>query len=475
MFSLVRRHPAGQGSFSRREVLRIGGLSLLGLSDATLAKLRAASPAQSPTAGRRDNACIFVFLFGGPSQLDLWDMKPEAPTEIRGEFRPIDTKVAGIQICEHLPLLAGQMDKLCLVRSMSHRMPVHGPACSEMFTGRPYFGPPTTDQARPEDWPSLASLVTRYGTPQRGLPPAIVLPWYIQFAGQDKRIAGQTGGRMGEVHNPLLIQGDPSKPGFEVPGLALPDDIPTERLSERRRLLQQMHSIVPACLAADHGVRLYRTHAETVFGMLGDERLHRALCVDQEGAAVRQRYGQTRFGQSLLLARRLVEAGVSLVTVNWDDGTQTDKVSPFWDTHNDNFPAIRNRLAPLLDQAMAALVEDLAARGLLETTLVVATGEFGRTPRIGQVVQNGMTEQTGRDHWPHAFTALLSGGGVQGGQAYGRTNRIGAFVEDRPVSPTDLAATILDHLGVDCRQQYWDAFQQSPRRLCDGHPVGDLG
>ncbi len=182
----------------RRHCLQIGGLSLLGLNGPQLQALRA----QSPSA-RKHHACVFVFLFGGPSQIDLWDMKPAAPVEIRGELAPIATRTPGIELCEHLPLLARQTDKLCLLRSLTHRMNVHGPACSEIYTGREYFGPPVTDQALPEDWPSLSALVSRFGTSQHGLPPAIVVPWYTQFVGQDRRIAGQTGGRMGEQWNPF--------------------------------------------------------------------------------------------------------------------------------------------------------------------------------------------------------------------------------------------------------------------------------
>lgn len=470
MLSLVRNQRTAAG-WTRREVLRAGGLSLLGLDAAGLARLQAAAGAGAPRA----RSCIFIFLFGGPSQIDLWDMKPDAPAEIRGEFRPIHSRVAGLEICEHLPLLAAALDKVCLLRSMCHRMPVHGPACSEMYTGRPYFGPPTTDQARPEDWPSLASLVTRFGRRDAGLPPSIVLPWYSQFAGQDKRIAGQTGGRMGEVHNPFLVQGDPSQPSFQVPGIALPEDIPPQRLARRRELLRAVDAILPAELAGEHHVQLYRTQAETVFSMLGQQQLKQAFNLAAEPDATRQRYGRTRFGQSMLLARRLVEAGVSLVTVNWDDGTQMDKVSPFWDTHNQNFPALKDRLAPQFDRSYTALVEDLHQRGLLESTLVVATGEFGRTPRVGQVVQNGMTERTGRDHWPHAFTVLLSGGGVRGGQAIGETNRTGAFVKDHPVAPADLAATILAYLGIDPQHQYWDEFQQVHRTLSEGTVIQGLG
>jgi hypothetical protein len=476
MFSIFdRTFDALAGGISRRELLRVGGLSLLGLSSLDVARMRAAAAHDTSAPRPKIKSCVFVFLFGGPSHIDLWDMKPEAPLEIRGEFRPVSTRVPGIAVCEHLPRLAGQMDKLCLLRSMEHRMPVHGPACSEMYSGRPYFGPPVTDQARPEDWPSLAALTMHYGRRHGALPPAVVLPWYIQFAGQDKRIAGQTGGRMGELKNPFLVQGDPSDEKFQVQGIQLSEDVPADRVQQRRALLRELEGSLPAPLAGAPTVDTFAHHAELAYAMLGDLRANQAFRLDREPAAVRERYGNSKFGQSLLLARRLVEAGVSLVTVNWDDETRVDKVSPFWDTHNHNFAALRTRLAPLFDVAFSAFVEDLAQRGLLETTLVVATGEFGRTPKIGQIVQNGMTEKSGRDHWPHAFTVLLAGGAVRGGQTYGETNAIGAFVKDRPVSPADLAVTILEHLGIDSTQQYWDEFQQMRQKLATGRAIPGLG
>src|SRR5207237_4134344 len=197
--SVVPRIPADPPRTDRRSFLVAGGLGVLGLTLPDLRRLRSAPAATPATEKRRRNSCVFIFLFGGPSHIDLWDMKPEAPAEIRGEFQPIDTAVPGIQLCEHLPRLAQAMDRLCLLRSMTHQMPVHGPACSEMYSGRPYFGPPVTDQATPEDWPSIAAIVQRYGQDRAGWPPAVVIPWFTQFAGQDKPIAGQTGGRMGEA------------------------------------------------------------------------------------------------------------------------------------------------------------------------------------------------------------------------------------------------------------------------------------
>lgn len=458
----------------RREVLRAGGLSLLGLSLADLSRLRAQAGTGAGRAQTR--SCVFIFLFGGPSHIDLWDMKPNAPAEIRGEFKPIATSVPGVQLCEHLPRLARRMDSFCLLRSMTHAMPVHGPACSELYTGRPYFGPPTTDQAKPEDWPSLASLVARFGRTDAGAPASAVLPWYTQFVGQDKPIAGQVGGRMGAQYRPLLVPGDPSAHDFQVEGLRLPADLPLDRAETRRTLLKGLESAqTGASLLRPHDDRFFRANYDAAYAMLSNPRTVQAFEIGREPESVRRRYGAGKFAQSLLLARRLVEAGVSLVTVNYDDESGAEKVSPYWDTHNQNFPALRERLAPRFDQAFSAFLDDLGQRGLLDSTLVVATGEFGRTPKIGQTVQNAMTEKTGRDHWPHAFTALLAGGGVRGGQVYGATNEFGGYVKDAPVTPADLAATILLHLGVDPDLEYWDEFQQLSRKLAEGTPIRNLG
>lgn len=472
MFSIVRDVPGRScGIVSRRELLRVGGLGAIGLSALDLDKGRSRAAVSS-----RAHSCIFVFLFGGPSHIDLWDMKPSAPLEVRGEFKPIATKVPGVQLCEHLPLLAARMDKFCLVRSMTHQMPVHGPACSEIYSGRPYFGPPTTDQAKPEDWPSLASLVMKFGPKTSGWPPSIVLPWFTQFSGQDKPIAGQTGGRMGASYRPFLVAGDPSRPDFQVPGLKLPDEVTLGRADARRVLLEQIESASGSSAPHLGGVDpIFAGNRSTAYAMLNDAGAARAFELGREPEAVRRSYGDTKFAQSLLLARRLIESGIPLVTVNWDDETRNDKVSPFWDTHNHNFPTLKDRLAPRFDRAFSAFLDDLDRSGLLETTLVVVSGEFGRTPRIGQTVQNAMTEKTGRDHWPHAFTALMAGGGVRGGQVYGETNEFAAYVKDDPVSPADLSATILHHLGIDHEQEYWDEFQQINRRLSVGSPIKTLG
>jgi Protein of unknown function (DUF1501) len=454
----------------RRDWLNIAGISVLGLTVPELTRLRTLTAASAPAARHKGNSCIFLFLFGGPSHIDLWDMKPQAPSEIRGEFTPVPTNVAGIHICEHLPQLAQTMDKLCLLRSMTHRMNVHGPACSQMITGRDYFGPPVTDEALPEDWPSLSAMAMRHGRSPAGLPASVVLPWYLKFQGESRRIAGQTGGRMGDQFNAMLLEADAGR--FRLGGLALEEDVPWSRLRSRRELLATIESRTrpPSAQIVDQFVR----QSTQAYSLL-ENRVYNILNLDNETVATRERYGATAVGQSLLMARRLVEAGIPLVTVNWQDETKIDDVNTCWDTHQESFAKMKGLLCPIFDHAFPAFINDLAERGLLETTLVVAVGEFGRTPRLGQFTQSANTKPGGRDHWPHAFTAILAGGGVRGGQVYGSTTSNGGYVASQPVSHSDLTATILHHLGIDPTLEYDDGFQRMRQRLCEGERVRDLG
>jgi len=459
---------------SRREWLRIGGLSWLGLNEFMLRSLRREAaafgdaPRKSPSKAKR---CVFIFLFGGPSHIDLWDLKTQAPDNVRGIFQPIATSAAGIQLSELLPNLAQQTDKLCLLRSMTHGDPVHGTACSQVITGRPHRRPGTTDTLAPDDWPSLSATVMRYGKAVGGMPSSVVLPWYLMFPSQGARIAGQSGGLMGEMHNAFLIDGDPSRPDFSVPGIRLPSDVPAARLLRREGLLREVDDVRRVL---NEGLRsqLIGDQYRQAFSMISGEQTAAAFDLDREPPATRERYGPHKFGQSLLLARRLVERDVSLVTVNWDDETRDEKQSPFWDTHHDNFNRLK-KLAPVFDRAFAAFLFDLQERGLLDDTLVVALGEFGRSPKIGQFTQNAATEKTGRDHWPHVFTALVAGGGTPRGHVFGASDRLGAYVADKPVSPADLAATLLTHLGVDPSQRYHAPLLGESFPICTGHPIRD--
>jgi hypothetical protein len=293
------------------------------------------------------------------------------------------------------------------------------------------------------------------------------------FPSQGRRIAGQTGGLMGEEHNAFLVEGDPSSNNFEVPGVKLPSDVPLERLLHRQTLLEQVE-FTRKELTGSPQAELVGSNYETAFAMLGGPRTASAFDIDAEPVATRDTYGPHKFAQSLLLARRLVERGTSLVTVNWDDSTRDEKQSPFWDTHHDNFGRLK-RLAPIFDRAFAAFLNDLHERGLLQTTLVCVMGEFGRTPKIGRIVQNGMTAKTGRDHWPHAFTVLLAGGGVRGGQVYGSSDKTGGYVREKGVSPADLNATILRHLGIDQSREYHASFLGESHKLSIGRAIRDLG
>jgi len=470
MLSVLFRTNAAAG---RRELIRVGALGGLSLAGRGL-------PAVTGERGQQRSA-VFIFLFGGPSQLDMWDMKPAAPVEIRGQFQPISTSAPGVQICEHLPQLAGQMHRVCLVRSMNHRMPVHGPACSELYSGRPYPLPPVTDQARREDWPSLAALLTRSSLLASGLPPAIVLPWHSQFMGQSELIAGQSGGRMGEQFNPFLLRAGLDGGQFDAAELQLPDASAGQRLQRRTALLQRLQQTRIAGRdvsesggqgvgsAAAH-VRWQQQHDSAV-SLLSGGQLGVAVDLERERPKVLARYGSSVFGRSLLAARRLVEAGVPLITVNWYDDSFHDKLSPHWDQHNHIFASLKDRMLPIFDRAMAAFVGDLGERGLLSTTMVAAAGEFGRTPRIGQFTQNAMTEKSGRDHWPHAFTALLAGGGIRGGQVFGSTDHQAGQVRDNPVSPADLTATLLGHLGVSTDESWWDPIQGQWQKNSEGQRI----
>ncbi|HAA60708.1 MAG TPA: DUF1501 domain-containing protein [Planctomycetaceae bacterium] len=286
-------------------------------------------------------------------------------------------------------------------------------------------------------------------------------------------IAGQTAGRMGRSHDAVLVDGDPNKDNFRVKGFELADDVSIDRLDRRRNLLSQFERSGP--IRTDRNIDVASRHRDTLRGFdFLQQQAGRAFNLDRETAAVRDAYGRTRIGQSLLLTRRLLEAGVPLVTVNWIDPTKIDGVNTCWDTHQQNFPKLKNLLCPMFDQSFPAFLDDLEQRGLLETTLVVAVGEFGRTPKMGEVTQSNNTKSTGRDHWPHAFTAILAGGGVRGGQVYGSTTRNGGHIADKPVTPADLHATIYHHLGIDTEQTYFDEFQRVRQVLCEGRRIRDL-
>jgi hypothetical protein len=452
----------------RRTILQWGGLGALGLglSQVLAGRARGASGPSSTADG-----CILVYLFGGPSQIDTFDLKPEAPVEFRGEFHPIRTNVPGIDVCEHLPRLSRVMDKLAVVRSMNHQHPRHGYGLYYMFTGRPHARPDLDAAPAPSDDPSLPSLVARFATAQADFPPAITVPRWNRFLDLPNDYAGETAGYLGRSFDPWLLRWEP---GTDMPGearLELPEGMTPERLSSRQDLLLELNRTLEKVGARELSDRFNGLYRQA-WSLVASDRARRAFRVDDEPPELRERYGTGPFGQSLLLARRLIEAGTRLVTVNWhNDGS--DVKSPFWDTHKDNFNSLKSRLLPPLDAGLSALLVDLDQRGLLERTLVVVMGEFGRTPRVGRVVMNAATDSSGRDHWPHAYTVLLSGGGVQGGQAYGTSDDRAAYVIDRPVSPPDLVATVLYALGIESSLRMLD-LQGRPHPVCEGEPIAGL-
>jgi hypothetical protein len=421
---------------TRRDWLRLGalGLSLPGL-------LRAADPA-APV-----RSCVLFLLHGGPSQLDTWDMKPSAPPEVRGEFRPIATSVPGLRICEHLPRLARVAHLFTIVRSMTHTAINHNTATYTVTTGQAPLRDLIAFTPSENDFPHLGAQVTHAGPARRPVPTAVSLPDPVTDG--PYTTPGQNGGFLGAAAAPFRVLGDPNDDDFRVDGLAGEP----ERLPGRRALLDALDR--PGPLASDPGALRLDQHQRRALALLASDETRRAFDISREPERVRDRYGRHKYGQSLLLARRLVEAGVRLVTVYW--GGKVNNPNPHWDTHMNNNRRLKEELLPPFDQCFTAFLEDLRARGLLESTLVVATGEFGRTPRFGQFTGNGVDE-TGRDHWARCYSLLLAGGRAPGGRVLGRSDRIAAYPADDPYTPQDLCATVLRALGINPAGELRDAF-----------------
>ena len=458
---------------SRRRLLQFAGAGYLGLNLGGLWRAQAAAPGQAapPHAIR---ACILIFYYGGPSHLDTWDPKPDAPAEVRGEFRPVATSVPGVHVCEHLPRLARLMHRVALVRSVHHSARLHDSASIHALTGRPLDGPDRELFAPlPQVYPSFGSAVACLRRGQAGDVPFASLPYTFHNV-QD--VPCQGAGFLGAAYDPLRIEGDPAARAYQVESLRRAAGVDRGRARARRGLLEALER---AGTAADPLKGLY----EKAYRLLDSEAIRRALDIAREPAAVRERYGfgaepvpvgegggggngaemgyarQLR-GQNLLLARRLVEAGVPFVNV-YDFKQQGQN----WDAHFRGAHQHKAHLLPDADRSLSALLEDLDARGLLDSTLVVAMGEFGRTPKI-----NG---EGGRDHWPDCYTVLLAGGGVCGGAVYGASDRLGAYPAADPVTPGDLAATIFWRFGLDPATAIYDQNGR-PHRLAAGQPITRL-
>ena len=439
----------------RRQLLRVGGLGAFGLNLATLLRAEAAGTRAAPPVRH----CILVYFYGGPSQLDTWDLKPDAPAEVRGAFRPVATTVPGLRVCEHLPRCARVMHKLAVVRSLHHPMRNHNAAAVEALCGHtPLGGDAELLGDSANNFPCYGSVVTRHLPRPRDVPAHVALPHVMYNV---VKLPGQSAGFLGAAYHPFQVSGDPNNPSFRVEELVLPADLPLARLDSRRSLRALLDGQAARAdgLAAAGTMDVYQ---ERALDLLRSPRVRRAFDLSRETAPVRDRYGRHKLGQSMLLARRLVQAGVRFVNVN--DKVRNGQLAN-WDSHQNNFGRLKDDLLPPADQALAALIDDLDAHGLLASTLVIALAEFGRTPRINK--------DAGRDHWPDCFSIVLAGGGVQGGAVYGASDRFGAYPAADPVTPGDLAATLYWRFGLDPATEVRDLTGR-PYPLATGQPLRRL-
>jgi hypothetical protein len=442
-------------------LLKAGSVSLLGLSLPHF--LQAAERATSRKV--RAKSVIFLHQFGGPSQLDTFDMKPDTPDAFRGEFKPTATKVPGLQVCERMPGLARVADKFSLIRSLHHSMKNHNPATYYSLTGQP---PPLEDirlRDTPDLFPAYGSVVDKLAPARDNLPTFVAYPHVLR----DGSITpGQHGSFLGKTYNPLLITEDPNRPDFRLPELKLPANLSLERLHNRRevlRLIDRQTELLDFSATA-RGIDAFYEKALT---LVTSPRLKQAFDLSAEPETVRDRYGRTTYGQGCLLARRLVEARVRFVNVYFAPNIGGQSLSGGWDTHGFNghpmYPILKQYLIPITNQVVPALLEDLDERGLLDETLVVWMGEFGRSPRI-----NAMA---GRDHWPQCYTALVAGGGVRRGFIYGASDKYGAYPASDAVRPDDLAATMFALLGLDPHTEVLDSLNR-PLPIARGNPITGL-
>lgn len=470
---------------SRRTAVQAGAVGLLGLGMNHLTGLRAADASTAARVKPR-RSVIYIFLSGGLGQHDSFDPKPEAPAEVRGEFDPIATATPGLWICEHLPGLAARSSRWSLVRSLTHPYNEHSDGHMVMLTGRTQL-PPTFNRSKPtpEDWPSLASIAGDRLQPRNNLPPAIVLPERLVHR-TGRVIPGQFGGQMGPLRDPWFVEMSPfngttygaypeyefhharglehnGSLRFEAPNLALPQELLHGRLARRLEMLQ---SLDDQQQRLDRGARAAALdhHRESAVSLLTSPDVRRAFDVTRADEETQLRYGKNSFGWSLLMAARLVEAGVSLVQVNLGNNET-------WDTHGNAFPNLKNYLFPPMDRAVSALLDDLSERGLFDETLIVMAGEFGRTPKILHLANHYAAP--GRDHWGGVQSVFLAGGGIVGGRVIGASDRIGAYPSVDAQTPEQLAATIYDTLGIPPLAVWQDAAER-PHAVYYGDPIAGL-
>lgn len=426
----------------------------------TLSRLLEAAekrPAGDPAP--RADACIVIFLNGGPSHLDMWDMKPDAPEGIRGEFQPIDTRVPGLQVSQHLPRLATAMRHFSVVRSMHHSVNnAHALAVYTSLTGHDRGDNNAIVGSAGVDYPSIGSTMAALRPPEAATVANVSLPYITKEGAGGPPQPGFFGGLLGKAYDPLFVLNDPNAANFSVPELTLLGEVPVERLSGRRRLRGTLDDACRGEAAVDAMDRFQ----QRAFDLLTSPTAQRAFRIAEEAGAVRERYGRNIYGQSVLLARRLIEAGTRVVTISWaPDANAT------WDTHGGNFTKLKSTLLPQFDAACTSLVEDLVERGLFDRTLVVVLGDFGRTPKVN-------ANQGGRDHWNYCYSLMLGGGGIRGGFVYGASDRIGAFPARDALVPGDIIATIYHQLGISADRWIHDSLGRPHRLVASGNTVPDL-
>ncbi len=450
--------------FTRRDWLCAGCAGVVGLPTVfgNLARPQSAAAGES-SGGKRAKSVVLILLTGGASHHETFDLKPEAPDGIRGEFRPIDTTVPGLTICEHLPLLAARARSYALVRSMSHRENSHLPGTHKTLTGRPMPLRRDSDLDNVlsrRDWPCYAAAYDVVRPRSDGIPNGVTLP--NRLIEGPLTWPGQHAGFLGATHDPWQIAQDPNLPAFREDSLIMPAGVTLDRLNLRGALLRDVIRQRAALEEAASEQAFGEQHAAAI-NLLTSGKMAQAFDMDREPAEVRDRYGRHLFGQSLLLARRLVQAGVPIIQANMG-------IVQTWDTHDNNFVKLKERLLPPLDRGVAAFLDDLENLGLLDETLIVMVGEFGRTPKISLTA--GATIP-GRDHWPQVYTAFFAGAGVQGGQVIGRSDSIGAYPITRSYTPEDIGTTIFAALGLTAATEFRDKLAR-PLQIAAGQVIEPL-
>jgi hypothetical protein len=433
---------------TRRGLLQLGSLTV----GASLFPSSPSASAAGPTNAAAKH-CVFIMLQGGPSHIDLWDPKPDASTDIRGPFPSTSTTTPGIRFGELMRESARVAEHLSVVRSMTHKFTNHIAGTYVTLTGSDNQ-PDRDREAHADDFPGPAAILNLLAPGQKGVPTAVSLPGWLSIPGPSNRMPGQYGGFLGSVVDPFLLEGDPRKPDYRPLALGLPDGVTSGRLSDRVSLSKQLDK--SAHLVEGELNRQFDRLTESAYTLVSDGRLHRALDLSAETPAMRAKYGESQIGQSLLIARRLIEIGVPYVAYN--------AFNQEWDTHG-GLKGRYQQIVPPMDRAFAALVDDLQDRGLLDETLVVNAGEFGRTPK--------MNDQNGRDHWPNAYSTVLAGGGIRGGLTYGKTDRQGGEVLEQAIHPADVLATMWHQLGLDPHAEIRDRLGR-PHLISNGQVVRDI-